>query len=84
MDVKNVNKKVLNLVNSRLFGNNLFISQMFQPLGQPDESNVHSARASNGSQVIGNLCAREELNKLKFMFMLLRDVLSLKIWEAIK
>ena len=33
-DVKNVHKKVLSFVSSRRFGNNPFISGMFQPLGQ--------------------------------------------------
>ena len=32
-DVKNVHKKVLSFVSSRRFGNNPFISRMFQPLG---------------------------------------------------
>ena len=34
LDVKNVHKKVLSFVSPRRFGNNPFISRMFQPLGQ--------------------------------------------------
>ena len=41
LDVKNVHKKVLNSVNSRRFGNNPFISRMFQPLGQDQTFTVH-------------------------------------------
>ena len=41
LDVKNVHKKVLSFVSSRRFGNNPFISRMFQLLGQNQTFTVH-------------------------------------------
>ena len=39
--VKNVHKKVLSFVSSRRFGNNPFISRIFQPFGQNQTFTVH-------------------------------------------
>ena len=41
-DVKMFIKKVLSFVSSRRFGNNPFISRMFQPLGQNQTFTVHA------------------------------------------
>ena len=62
LDVKNVHKKVLNSVNSRRFGNNPFISRMFQPLGQNQTFTVHARQMMH---MLFETCAREELNKLE-------------------
>ena len=62
-DAKNVHKKVLNSVNSRRFGNNPFISRMFQPLGQNQTFTVlpppQALRFSRKAGEAGELEARE-------------------------
>ena len=58
----NVHKKVLNFVGSRRFGNNPFISRLFQPLGQNQTFTVHARQMMH---MLFETCAREELNKLE-------------------
>ena len=60
--MKNVHKKVLGFVSSRRFGNNPFISWMFQPLGQNQTFTVHARQMMH---MLFETCAREELNKLE-------------------
>ena len=55
-DVKIVHKKVLSFVSLRRFGNNPFISRMFQTF------TVHARQMMH---MLFETCAREELNKLE-------------------
>ena len=52
---KNVHKKALNSVNSKRFGNNPFISRMFQPLGQNQTFTVHARQMMH---MLLETCAR--------------------------
>ena len=60
--MKNVHKKVLSFVSLRRFGNNPFISWMFQPLGQNQTFKVHARQMMH---MLFETCARKELNKLE-------------------
>ena len=60
LHVKNVHKKVLNPVNSRRFGNNPFISRMFQPLGQNQTFTVHAGQMM---LILFETCARDATTK---------------------
>ena len=60
--MKNVHKKALSFVSSRRFGNNPFISRMFQPLGQ---NQTFTVQASQMMHILFETCTREELNKLE-------------------
>ena len=53
--MKNVHKKVLSSVSSRRFGNNPFISRMFQPLGQNQTFTVHARQMI---EMLFEACAR--------------------------
>ena len=59
-NVKNVHKNVLSFVSSRPFGNNPFISLMFQPLGQNQTFTVHARQMMH---MLFETCMREDLNK---------------------
>ena len=54
-------KKVLSFVSSRHFGNNPFISRMFQPLGQNQTFTVHARQMMH---MLFETCVREEFQPL--------------------
>ena len=60
--MKNVHKKVLRFVSSTRFGNNPFISRVFQLLGQDQTFTVHARQMM---RMLFETCAREELTKLE-------------------
>ena len=66
-DVKNVHKKVLSFVSSRRFGNNPFISRMFQPLRQNQTFTVHARQMAISCAKAGQTKAGQ---KACFRFML--------------
>ena len=69
--MKTVYKKVLSFVSPRRFGNNPFISRMFQPLGQNQTFTVHARQMMH---MLFETCAREELtNKVLLLLNELRD-----------